>query len=309
MKKDQSQQRKVLVIDDSEVNLKLLNVILSKDNLQVHYTGNSLDALPMALQYQPDLILLDVMMPGISGLEILRLLKANNLTSSVPVLMVTARTKGEDVREALEAGAFDYVKKPLDEVEILARVHSALRYKDDHDRLLELSMRDALTGLYNHRLLMDLLDREMISSVRKKHPTCFCMADIDHFKSINDTFGHPVGDYILQEVSRLLTAGVRKSDTVGRYGGEEFGLVLGGCDLEAAKILCERLRQKIMEHKFVFEGQAMSITLSLGLAEYLPDATFTGATLVKWADEALYEAKRSGRNQLKIAQIPNPVLT
>jgi len=296
--KDVSEKITILAIDDSIVNLKLLSVVLGREGFEVITTNDSLEALPLTLEHAPHLILLDVMMPGLSGLEILRLLKQNNLTQSVPVLMVTARTKGEDVKAALEAGAFDYVKKPLDDVEIVARVRSALRYKQHQDRLIEMAMHDSLTGLYNHRLLIELLERELATGRRKAQPVSFCMADIDHFKVLNDRFGHQAGDQVLQEVSRLLTHGLRKSDPVGRYGGEEFGIVLGGCSPDKAEALCERLRQTIENTPFVVMGQPVKVTVSLGLAHADPTQDVSETDLIRRADQALYRAKEQGRNRL-----------
>ena len=296
--KDASEKITILAIDDSVVNLKLLSVILGREGFIVITTADSLEALPLTIEHSPHLILLDVMMPGLSGLEILRLLKQNNLTRSVPVLMVTARTKGEDVKAALEAGAFDYVKKPLDDVEIVARVRSALRYKEHQDQLTEMAMRDSLTGLYNHRLLIELLERELATGRRQAQPVSFCMADIDHFKTFNDRFGHQAGDLILKEVSSLFLQGLRKSDPVGRYGGEEFGIVLGGCSPETAQTLCERLRQTIETHTFVILGQPVKVTVSLGLAYADPAEAVTETDLIRRADQALYRAKAAGRNRL-----------
>lgn len=296
--KDASEKITILAIDDSVVNLKLLSVILGREGFEVVTTSDSLDALPLTLEHAPQLILLDVMMPGLSGLEILRLLKQNNLTQSVPVLMVTARTKGEDVRAALEAGAFDYVKKPLDDIEIVARVRSALRYKNHQDRLTEMAMHDSLTGLYNHRLLIELLERELATGRRKAQPVSFCMADIDHFKVLNDRYGHQAGDQVLQEVSRLLTHGLRKSDPVGRYGGEEFGIVLGGCSPDKASALCERLRATIESNPFTVLGQSVKVTVSLGLAHADPTEDVSETDLIRRADQALYRAKELGRNRL-----------
>lgn len=296
--KDASDKITILAIDDSVINLKLLSVILGREGFNVVTTNDSLEALPLTLEHTPHLILLDVMMPGLSGLEILRLLKQNNLTQSVPVLMVTARTKGEDVRAALEAGAFDYIKKPLDDIEIVARVQSALRYKQHQDRLTEMAMHDSLTGLFNHRLLIELLERELATGRRKAQPVSFCMADIDHFKSLNDQYGHQAGDQVLQEISRLLTSGLRKSDPVGRYGGEEFGIVLGGCGPDKAQVLCERIRQNIEAHPFTVLGRPIKVTVSLGLAHADPAEEISETDLIRRADEALYRAKEAGRNRL-----------
>jgi len=295
---DTIEKVRILAVDDSVINLKLLSTILGREGFEVITTDDSLQALPLTIEHRPELLLLDIMMPGLSGLELLALLKSNNVTDSIPVLMVTARTQGSDVKAALEAGAFDYVKKPLDEVEIVARVRSALRYKQHQDRLTEMATHDSLTGLFNHRLLIELLERELATARRKEQIVSFCMVDIDHFKKLNDTWGHQAGDHVLQEVCRLLSDGLRKSDPVGRYGGEEFGIVLGGCGPEKALALCERLRTTIEDHEFQVKSESVKITVSLGVSWAEPDDEGGAGELILRADQALYRAKAGGRNTL-----------
>ncbi len=299
----ESQGKKILAIDDSVLNIKLLKGILEREGFEFLSSTNSLDALPMAIQHSPDLILLDVMMPGINGIDVLKLLKQNALTKPISVLMVTARTKGEDVREALEGGAFDYVKKPLDEVEIVARVHSALRYKEYQDRLLAMAMQDSLTGLYNHALIIELLDKEIYNATRKNLPVAYAMMDIDHFKRVNDQYGHLAGDYVLKEIARILTASLRKGDPIGRYGGEEFGFILTGIALDQAVILCERVRQTIADFSFTMNGQKIPVTVSFGLAQLQTEKAERPNDLIRRADEALYRAKEGGRNRLVLAEL------
>jgi len=292
------EKSRILAVDDSDMNLRFITLLLEREGFEVFTTTDSLEALPLAVQNTPQLILLDVVMPGIGGLEVLRMLKQNSLTKDIPVLFATARSRGEDVKDALEAGAFDYLKKPLDEVEVVARVRSALRYKADHDELAEMAMHDSLTGLYNHRLLLELLERELATGRRKGQHVSFCMADIDHFKGLNDRFGHQAGDQVLREVSRLLSQGLRKSDAVGRYGGEEFGIVLAGCEPDKAQSLCERLRRSVAEYPFQLMGQTVNITMSLGLAHAGPSDDVSEADLIHLADKMLYRAKAEGRNRL-----------
>lgn len=293
---------RILAIDDSIVNLKLLSVVLGREGFEVLTSTDSLKALSLTLEYKPELLLLDIMMPGLSGLEVLKQLKDSHVTSSIPVLMVTARTQGADVKAVLEAGAFDYVKKPLDEVEIVARVRSAIRYKRHQDKLTEMATHDSLTGLFNHRLLIELLGRELSTARRKAQTVSFCMVDIDRFKALNDTYGHQVGDSVLETVSRLLSQGLRKADPVGRYGGEEFGIVLGGCGPEQAQVLCERLRQTVENHRFSADGKDLQVTVSLGLSWASAQEVATETDLIQRADRALYRAKDLGRNRLVLQE-------
>lgn len=289
---DRSEPARILAVDDSVVNLRLLEAILGEAGFEVITTSRGPDALDLALKVHPDLVLLDVMMPGLGGLEVLGQLKAHSETQDLPVLMVTARTQGEDVRDALEAGAHDYLKKPLDGVETIARIRAALRFHENQSRLLEMATHDSLTGLYNHKLLLELLGRELSDARRKGVPVSYCMIDIDHFRQYNAEHGHQAGDQVLREVSRLLAQGVRRSDVVGRYGGEEFGIVLGSCDLTSAQILCDRLRGAVA---------SQGVSVSMGLACAAPGETITEEELVRKADLALYEAKNGGRNRLVTA--------
>ncbi len=291
----------LMVVDDSEVNTLLLKAILEAEGYPVLVEHDAQVVVAAVKRRRPALILLDVMMPGLNGMELLQILKRDPTTASIPVIMVTAVAEGIEVFKALEAGAFDYIRKPLEAIEVVARIRSAIRYQAQQDKLLEMASRDGLTGLYNHHLLMDLLTRELAVNHRKGVSLTFCMADIDHFKAVNDTHGHPVGDLVLQEISRLLAQGVRKSDLVGRYGGEEFGLILVACDAAKAARLCERLRARIARAVFGPEGARFSLTLSLGIAEVQVKELISAADLVSKADKALYLAKTAGRDRIVLA--------
>lgn len=299
MKKVNRGQIHLLAVDDSSINLRLLSMILAKEGYSFQGLENGLETLQVATEAQPDLILLDMMLPGTSGLEICRMLKTQSETADIPVIMVTAKTLGTDVMDALEAGAYDYIKKPLDEPEVIARVRSALRFKTAQDRLREMAMRDSLTGLYNHALIMEYLDKEIYQGKRKKSPLCFVMADIDHFKKINDNHGHQTGDAVLKEVSGRLASSLRHGDIIGRYGGEEFGIIFRGVDGETGPILTERLRQMVCNAPVgIPGGSELTVTMSFGLACSHPDHPITHTELVAQADQALYKAKTEGRNRV-----------
>lgn len=220
--------KKVLVVDDHKLNVKLLTDILEDEDFIVYSTDNGLSVLEMTLKFLPDVILLDIMMPGLDGFEVCKLLKENDEVNDIPIIMVTAKAEGIDVKKALEYGAFDYIKKPIDEIEVIARIQSALRFKQSQDLLKELAMKDRLTGLYNHALLVELFEKELAKQQRNDGDIAFVMIDVDHFKRINDTYGHTSGNIVLKELASILKNSVRKGDIVSRYGGEEFGLVLPG---------------------------------------------------------------------------------
>lgn len=291
---------KILVVDDNSRNVRLLSDILEDENYTVYSTGDGLSVLEMANRIKPDIILLDIMMPGLDGFGVCRLLKKDFDTKDIPVIMVTAKTDGADVKKALELGAFDYIKKPMDETEVIARVQSALRFKQYQDKLKEMAMRDGLTGVYNHALLVELLEKELAKHERLGEDICFAMVDIDYFKRVNDSFGHVVGDIILRDLSKILTQSVRKGDIIGRYGGEEFGIVFPEIDETSVYQICDRIRQNVEDNYFHAEGRVVHVTVSIGICyknagEYLNCSEF-----VRRADEALYKAKRNGRNRVEV---------
>lgn len=291
---------KVFVVDDNPKNIRLLQEILEDESYEVHSFENGLSLVALSKELKPDVILLDIMMPEKDGFQVCRELKQDPETRDIPVLMVTAKAEGTDVKRALEIGAFDYLKKPIHEVEVVARIQSALRFKEDQDRLRELAMKDSLTGLFNHASLMELLEKEWVKAERNLAPYSYAMLDVDFFKRINDTYGHAAGDRILQELARVLLGSVRKGDIVGRYGGEEFGLILPGASGDQARQLCERIRIAIAEYRFFYEKDLIPVTVSIGACAWTPDLREV-KELAEKADQMLYQAKANGRNQVSLA--------
>ena len=296
---------KVLIVDDNKKNIRLLKEILEDEGYLVDAVEDSTKAFEKAMQFRPDLVLLDIMMPVMDGFELCRQMKNDFELRGVQIIMVTARTDGKDVKRALELGAFDYIKKPLDEIEVIARVQSALRFKRNQDSLKELSMKDSLTGLYNHGLILELLDNELSKQERETKDISFVMLDIDHFKKVNDQYGHVAGDVILKQLSVLCKSFTRKHDYVGRYGGEEFSLILSDADTAAALEICERLRKQIEDYAFHVEDNIIRITVSMGICSKSYEDELSVTDMVKQADEALYEAKQNGRNQVRLAPKAN----
>lgn len=291
--------KKVLVIDDTHFNIRILKDILEKENFTVFTLDNSLAALETARILQPDVILLDILMPNMDGFEVCSLIKKEPSLKDIPIIMESARTDGKGVKKALESGAFDYIKKPIDEMEVIARIQSALRFKDLQDELKELAMKDGLTGLYNYALLIELFEKEMAKLSRSNSDIAFVMVDIDYFKKVNDTFGHSAGNIILRELSQILTSSVRMGDIVARYGGEEFSIVLPKTTIDDTMEICERIRTKVEKTNFIIGNQTINITISMGIALRGNENNIAVTEIIKRADAGLYVAKNNGRNRIE----------
>lgn len=294
---------KILIVDDTKLNIKLLTDILENHGYEVYSLNSGFLVQDTAKRISPDIILLDIMMPGIDGFEVCRILKQDSELMDIPVIMVTARTEGADIKKALELGAFDYIKKPIDEWEVVARVQSALRFKKNQDMLKDLAIKDRLTGLYNHALIIELLKRELAKQGRRGSDLCFGMIDIDYFKKVNDTYGHMVGDVVLNELSNMLVNSVRKSDIIGRYGGDEFSVILPEITLHDSICVFERIRQSVDERKYIVEDKTIHITISTGICFKRAADNLSYADIIKKADEALYLSKGNGRNRIEISPV------
>lgn len=307
-----SRNKRILVVDDHEDNIEVLRARLEARGYEVEGATNGQAALDVVGDFRPDLILLDVMMPDMDGMEVVRRLKADRNLPFIPVIMQTALDSTEKMVAGLEAGADDYVTKPINFAELEARVRSLLRIKklqqelgdrekelsEMNDRLLHISMTDGLTGVDNRRALEQRLHEMFEHSLRLHEPISCVMSDIDHFKKVNDTYGHAAGDDVLKQFAEILKDEAREVDRVGRYGGEEFLLLLPGTVLDAAVTFAERLRQRVEQHTFSFEGGTLKRTVSLGVASW-PHPRIKGREeMLKAADDALYVAKEMGRNRV-----------
>ena len=281
----------ILVVDDVPDNIQVLANCL-KQTYQLRVATNGRDCIKMAkLSPQPDLILLDVVMPGMGGIEVLQRLRKDIETNIIPVIFVTAKSDKEDEEVGLNAGAVDYIIKPVQPAIVLARVKTHITLKQQRDELIKMALFDQLTGLYNRHYLNEAADNKIANAKRQGLSLCILMLDIDYFKLINDEHGHPVGDIVLKQVADLLLEHSRQEDVVARLGGEEFILLLDYCDLDASIKKADFIRQKIEELK----PSGLKVTASFGVAR-LDEHSSNFEKLLKHVDEAVYLAKKSGRN-------------
>ncbi|MCH8019022.1 diguanylate cyclase, partial [candidate division KSB1 bacterium] len=262
-------------------------------------------------EHQPDLILLDVMMPKMNGFKVCEVIKSDDATKFIPVILVTALNELEDKVKGMDSGADDFLAKPFNKLELLVRVRSLLRIKHLHDELQEkvielqrtkeelrqLAITDGLTGLYNYRYFKEQLLQELKRAQRYSLNTAVVMIDIDHFKQYNDKNGHPAGDVVLKGIARLLKDNIRNIDLAARYGGEEFSLILIETDKPSAKIVSEKIRKLVEDYGFAYESSQPDgkLTISTGVATF-PEDGEDFDTLVSKADQRLYRAKEAGRN-------------
>jgi len=311
-RRDEAAASRILVVDDHPDNVEIIQARLESRGYQVETAANGQQALDRVTENPPHLVLLDVMMPLMDGYEVARRIKSDSSLPFIPIILVTARDSTEDKVEGLDAGAEDYLTKPVNFPELEARVRSMLRIKrlqdelDEKNRELEeanrqlrkLSITDGLTGLFNHRHIHELLREEFERSARSSEPVAVVMLDLDHFKNVNDTHGHPTGDVILFETAEILRDTAREIDMLGRYGGEEFIAVLPDSDEEAAVRFAERVRERMDAHTFRDGEKEVRMTLSCGAAALPASGVDSPSALLKLADEALYRAKAGGRNQV-----------
>jgi diguanylate cyclase (GGDEF)-like protein len=285
----------VLVVDDDPDKRMLLAVALQMAGYEVRTANDGEAGLAAVESYQPDLIITDVMMPRMDGYELARRVRANPQTRFIPIIIQTAaRNDAQDARRGAEVGALGYITDPTDIDLLLARARTLLDFKSYLDTCEEAAFTDHLTGLANRRRFERQLEREVTRTLRYSRPFCLLLLDIDHFKRVNDTYGHDAGDEAIRRLGNILQVGTRGIDTAARIGGEEFAVILTETDFEGGIEVAERLRQAIKTAEF---PTAENITASFGVAEF-PLCAQTGRELIAVADAALYEAKRQGRDRV-----------
>jgi diguanylate cyclase (GGDEF)-like protein len=299
----------ILIADDSLVIRAVVRAGLETEDYIVIDADDGLTAIEQCRKHRPDVILLDIEMPGLDGHQVLAQLKADDELRDIPVVFLTSRTSMDDVVAGLRAGAQDYLKKPFEPAELMARVGSAVHVKQLQDQLWQrnaeldrVSRTDSLTGLYNRWHLQEELHSQRTTAGRYHDPMAVILFDIDHFKKVNDTYGHPAGDLVLCEFAGRLREGLRAGDIAGRWGGEEFLVILPRTDLAGAVDVAERIRALTAATTISAAGQQITVTVSGGCAL---GPTQDPAAIIQIADEHLYQAKASGRNRILAAEYHN----
>lgn len=289
----------VLIADDDSVTRTLLRATLVRWGYAVQIARNGAEAWEqLNSDTPPSLAILDWMMPELDGVDVCRRLRARS-GAYVYVLLLTSKSSKRDLASGLEAGADDYITKPFDQDELRARLRVGRRMIQLEEELRLRATRDGLTGLWSRQAILDHLPGEVARAHRGGTAVAVVLADLDHFKRVNDTFGHLAGDAVLHECARRMQAGVRPYDRVGRYGGEEMLLVLPDCDGARAVAICERVRSAVCSTPVPWDDAQIAVSVSVGVTLLSDQAGVTGA--LDRADRALYQAKAAGRNQVVFA--------
>lgn len=301
---------KIVLADDDSITRRLLETWLQRWGYVVESFADG-HAAWASLEHStdPTLVIVDWMMPGLDGPEICRRLRVQAREPYVYVVMITGRGDRQDIVKGLKAGADDFMVKPVDKDELRARVNVGERIVRLHTELVaarqamvELATIDSLTRLANRATILDALAKEINRSSRERAPVSVCVADLDHFKRINDTHGHAAGDVVLREAGLRLKASLRSYQTVGRLGGEEFLMVLPGCDSTTAQMVIDRARASLSEKPIVADDALIQLTCSFGLTTLPPGERTDPLSLVQAADRALYDAKARGRDCVAVRE-------
>lgn len=310
----------ILIVDDTPNNLSVLRQILTEQGHRVRPALSGEIALKTIQADLPDLILLDILMPGMDGYEVCGRIKKDEQTRDIPIIFISALNELEDKMRAFSEGGVDYISKPFHTEEVLARVNTHLTLRtqqkaltkqnaelkdkntlihEQAEKLKTLAAKDFLTGLSNRRDFFEKAQLEEKRFKRTKRPFAFIMLDLDHFKNINDTYGHDCGDTVLIGVARWLENTLRDQDQVARWGGEEFICLLPETDLTGAENVADKIRKVLAEARHRCSNVEIQVTITLGVCVYQGDASLEEC--INRADQALYQGKKQGRNQVNIA--------
>ncbi len=304
---------KVLIADDSAVYRKVVERTLDPESCTVLMARDGREAVEVIGREHPSIIITDWLMPDLTGIELCQHIRAQADSAYAYVILLTSNAEKDNVVKGLTAGADDYLTKPFDQGELLARVRVGMRLIDLHrqvdakNRLLEeLALTDSLTGLPNRRAIEAWGARQLSGAARHGFPLWAVLIDIDHFKSVNDTYGHEAGDTVLRRFAEIVRNNTRYSDISGRIGGEEFLQVLTHSDESGVRTLVERIRSQLMTERFNLGGTRVMVTASFGAAGFQGKRAPELSALVAQADAALYRAKKLGRNRIEIEALKNP---
>jgi two-component system cell cycle response regulator len=299
---------KILIADDSIVSRHLLEATLRKWGYDVMVACDGAEALELLQREDaPGLIILDWMMPGMTGVEVCKRIRERDSEPYTYILLLTSKSQKEDLIEGMDAGADDYITKPFDQNELQVRLRAGTRLVDLQSQLLKAredlrdqATRDSLTRLWNRSSILNELGRELARSEREARPLGVVIVDLDHFKHINDTYGHLAGDAVLREAARRMQNSIRQYDSIGRYGGEEFLILFPGCSQDDCFAQADRLRRQLGQTEMAVNETSLRVTASFGVTIAMPGENWSQEALIRRADEALYVAKKSGRNRVEV---------
>ncbi len=309
-------KHKILIIDDERDPIDLLTQWFPEDKFDVLSAPDGKKGLKEVEDQHPDIILLDIMMPGMDGFEVAKKLKKSKSYKNIPIIMLTAKHDTQSKVRGFTIGVDDYVTKPFNFEEVDARIKAMikkralylelerknLQLEQTNIKLEDMTITDEKTSLFNYRYFKTKLQEEFKRAKRYETPLSLIMVDLDDFKEINDCLGHQKGDNVLRELAEILHSNARETDFASRYGGEEFSIILPNTDSYMAKQVAERIRQAVSAHQFLKEEKPTTMTISAGISTY-PDQQgeiINDNDLIKAADAALYKAKDQGKNRIKI---------
>ena len=291
---------RVMIVDDSVALTAYHTAVLEQAGMVVKAVNNPFNVIESLLDFAPDLILIDLYMPECNGTDLAKVIRQLDAFVSIPIVFLSAENDIDKQLFAMGLGGDDFLTKPIKPQHLISSVTSRIRRSL---MLRSFMVRDSLTGLLNHTAIKDLLEGEVAFAIRQKKPLSFAMIDIDHFKQVNDSYGHPVGDRVIKSLSRLLKQRLRSSDLVGRYGGEEFAVVLVDSDGTTAMKVLDTIRDDFSRLRHLAEEKEFSVTFSCGIADI--SQFQDGVRLSDAADKALYKAKHAGRNRVMLADSPS----
>jgi two-component system, cell cycle response regulator len=299
---------KILIADDSIVSRHLLDATLRRWGYEVVVACDGNEAWQiLQSENAPKIAILDWMMPGLTGPEVCRRVRATAKDKDIYtyILLLSSKSQREDLIEGMESGADDYLTKPFDQHELQVRLRPGVRILElqhelisAREELRDQATKDFLTRIWNRSSILDILSRELQRGLRENRPVGLVLADLDKFKSVNDTYGHFAGDAVLREFVRRMSGSIRPYDAIGRYGGEEFLIVLPGCDVNVTERQAERMREALANDPMSFNEEAQLVTCSFGATAWVPGIAVSEEALIRVADDALYAAKRQGRNRV-----------